>query len=117
MLIFYRKRLLTAVRERREGTETDPHILGMQKYADVPLWAYGILAVLAFFAGLIAVLHGQTTLPVWAYIVGLLLGGIIAPFSMSLYARLGDGIGCVELRHAAQSLADVPLAAPMRCRA
>ena len=37
-------------------------------------------------------LHGETTLPVWSYILALISGAIVAPFSMILFARLGNGI-------------------------
>jgi hypothetical protein len=36
------------------------------------------------------VLHGETTLPVWAYIVALISGAIVAPFSIILFARLSN---------------------------
>jgi hypothetical protein len=68
-------------------------------------------------AGLIAVLKGNTTLPVWAYIVALVSGAIVTvcspttisgtvplicgrviqPFSTLLYARMGNGIATNQL--------------------
>ena len=69
--------------------------------------------------GLIVVLKGETTLPWWAYIVALLLGGaldfeiepqivchnssdalwtgFVAPFSNLLFARMGNGIATNQL--------------------
>ena len=49
----------------------------MQKYAEAPWWWYIILLALSFFAGLVVVLKGETTLPWWSYIIGLLLGAFI----------------------------------------
>ena len=42
-------------------------------------------------------LKGETTLPWYAYIVALLLGGFITPFSTLLYARMGNGIATNQL--------------------
>jgi hypothetical protein len=43
------------------------------------------------------VLKGETTLPVWSYIVALTSGAIVAPFSTLLYARMGSGIATDQL--------------------
>ena len=42
-------------------------------------------------------LKGETTLPVWSYIVALISGAIVAPFSTLLVARMGNGIGTNQL--------------------
>ena len=47
--------------------------------------------------GLIVVLKGETTLPWWAYITALVLGGVVTPFSTLLYARMGNGIATNQL--------------------
>lgn len=47
--------------------------------------------------GLIVILKGGTTLPAHGYIVALLLGSFITPFSNLLYARLGNGIATNQL--------------------
>jgi hypothetical protein len=47
--------------------------------------------------GLISVLNGETTLPVWSYIVALISGAIVAPFATLLIARVGDGISTNQL--------------------
>ncbi|XP_006463485.1 hypothetical protein AGABI2DRAFT_187070 [Agaricus bisporus var. bisporus H97] len=78
-------------------TQTDPHYQAMQKYEEAPWWWYTILLFLSFFAGLIVVLKGQTTLPWWSYIIALLLGAFITPFSTLLYARMGNGIATNQL--------------------
>jgi hypothetical protein len=43
------------------------------------------------------VLHGETTLPVWSYIVALISGAIVTPFSTLLVARVGNGIATNQL--------------------
>jgi hypothetical protein len=43
------------------------------------------------------VLHGETTLPVWSYIVALISGAVVTPFSTLLFARLGNGIATNQL--------------------
>ncbi len=42
-------------------------------------------------------LHGETTLPVWSYIVALISGAIVTPFSTLLFARLGNGVATNQL--------------------
>lgn len=61
------------------------------------MWWYLALFVLAFFAGLIVNIKGETTLPVWGYIVSLLLGAFIAPFSCILYGLYGSGVGTNQI--------------------
>ena len=71
------------------GTQSDPHYTAMRKYKEVPMWWYGLLFALAFFAGLVVTIKGETTLPVWGYIVSLILGGVIAPFCECLQIYKG----------------------------
>lgn len=46
---------------------------------------------------MIVVLKGETTLPAWAYIIALILGAFITPFSTLLFARAGNGIATNQL--------------------
>ncbi|KAL0960204.1 hypothetical protein HGRIS_011837 [Hohenbuehelia grisea] len=80
-----------------QKTQPDPHYQAMQKYKEAPWWWYAALLVLAFFAGLIVIIKGTTTLPWWAYIVGLIIGSFITPFSLTLYARMGSGVYTSQL--------------------
>lgn len=80
----------------RSRTQPDPHYQAMKKYKEAPWWWYSIL-LLSFFAGLVVVLKGQTTLPWWSYIIALLVGAFITPFSTLLYARMGNGIATNQL--------------------
>jgi len=77
--------------------QPDPHYQAMKKYKEAPVWWYIILLVLSFVAGLIVVIKGQTTLPWWSYIVALILGAFMTPFSTLLYARMGNGIATNQL--------------------
>ncbi|TFK71695.1 oligopeptide transporter [Pluteus cervinus] len=78
-------------------TQPDPHYQAMRKYKEAPGWWYAILLLLAFFAGLIVVLKGQTTLPWWSFIVALFLGAFVTPFSTLLFARMGNGVATNQL--------------------
>ena len=49
-------------------------------YKESPWWWYAVVLVLSFILGLVVVIKEDITLPVWAYIVSLLLGIFIAPF-------------------------------------
>lgn len=86
----------------------------MAHYPEAPWYWYSFLLVISFLAGLIVVIKGGTTLPVWGYIIALLLGckflgkpphrtsthhfaAFIAPFSNLLLGRLGNGIATNQL--------------------
>ena len=47
--------------------------------------------------GLVVVIKGETTLPWWAFIIALILGAIVTPFSTLLFARMGNGIATQQL--------------------
>jgi uncharacterized membrane protein HdeD (DUF308 family) len=49
-------------------------------YKEAPWWWYIIVLIVSFVLGLVVVLKENVTLPVWAYIVALLMGVIISPF-------------------------------------
>lgn len=51
-----------------------------KNYKETPWSWYGIVLVLSFVLGLIVVTKEDITLPVWGYIVSLILGIVIAPF-------------------------------------
>jgi uncharacterized membrane protein HdeD (DUF308 family) len=56
-----------------------------KNYKEVPWWWYMIVLVFSFILGLVVVLKENITMPVWAYIVSLMVGIIIAPFVSALY--------------------------------
>lgn len=59
----------------KTGTQSiDPHFLEMQKYPEAPWYWYLGLLILSFVAGLVVVIRGDTTLPVWGYLIALLVG-------------------------------------------
>jgi uncharacterized membrane protein HdeD (DUF308 family) len=49
-------------------------------YKEAPWWWYIIVLVVSFVLGLVVVIKENVTLPVWAYVVALLLGTIMSPF-------------------------------------
>ncbi|KAK0452510.1 peptide transporter MTD1 [Armillaria borealis] len=97
VLLFWGPYARDAIKQSRNKTQPDPHFQAMQKYTEAPWWWYAILLLLSFFAGLIVVLKGQTSLPWWSYIVALILGGFITPFSTLLYGRMGTGVATNQL--------------------
>ena len=118
-IFFWGPSVVSSFKHARDKTQPDPHWVAIQKYEEAPRRWYIFLLLLAFFAGeciryppcsvydiydtvsvcvgLISVLKGETTLPVWSYIVALASGTIVAPFSTLLYARMGDGIATNQL--------------------
>ncbi|KAH8982788.1 oligopeptide transporter [Lactarius akahatsu] len=96
-IFFWGPSVVSSFKHARDKTQPDPHWVAMQKYKEAPWWWYTLLLLLAFFAGLISVFKGQTTLPVWSYIFALISGAIVAPFSTLINGRMGSGIGTNQL--------------------
>ncbi|KAI9508126.1 OPT oligopeptide transporter protein-domain-containing protein [Russula earlei] len=96
-IFFWGPYVVSSFKHARDKTQPDSHWVAMQKYEEAPWWWYILLLVLAFFAGLISVLHGETTLPVWSYMVALISGVIVTPFSTLLFARMGNGIATNQI--------------------
>ncbi|KAA8569870.1 hypothetical protein EYC84_002213 [Monilinia fructicola] len=96
--LFWGGDVVRAFKSARNGTYEDPHHAHMAKtYKEAPWWWYVAILVGSFVLGLVVVLKENITLPVWAYIVALLLGCFIAPLSNILYARYGNGIATNNL--------------------
>lgn len=92
VIIFYGPSIVRTIKNARSGTLTDPHYQAMRKYKEVPLLWYGIVFLLAVIAGIIVNVKGDTTLPVWGFIVSLALGIFISPFSCIIYGLFGSGV-------------------------
>ncbi|KAF7914799.1 hypothetical protein BELL_0070g00310 [Botrytis elliptica] len=90
--------VIRAFKSAKAGTYEDPHHAHMARtYKEAPWWWYVAVLVISFVLGLVVVIKENITLPVWAYIVALLLGCFIAPLSNLLYARYGNGIATNNL--------------------
>ncbi|RAL62105.1 hypothetical protein DID88_002591 [Monilinia fructigena] len=72
--LFWGGDVVRAFKSARNGIYEDPHHAHMAKtYKEAPWWWYISILVGSFILGLIVVLKENITLPVWAYIVSLLL--------------------------------------------
>lgn len=65
-----------------------------KNYKEVPQWWYMIVLLGSFVLGLIVVATQHITLPIWGYIVALLLGIFIAPLVSLALVTQGD---CLSL--------------------
>ncbi|KAL0960205.1 hypothetical protein HGRIS_011838 [Hohenbuehelia grisea] len=97
VILFWGGHARDSFRLARQKTQPDPHYQAMQRYPEVPWWWFASILILSFIAGLVVVVIGSTTLPWWAYIVSLLLGTFITPFSIILAARMGSGVFTSQL--------------------
>lgn len=78
--IFWGGDIWRAFKSAKAGRFDDPHHAHMAKrYKEAPWWWYVVLLVVSFILGLVVVIKENITLPVWGYIVSLLLGFFIAP--------------------------------------
>lgn len=57
-----------------------------KNYKEVPQWWYLIVLFGSFILGLVVVITQNITLPVWGYIVALILGMFIAPLVSQTHA-------------------------------
>ncbi|TEA22616.1 Oligopeptide transporter 6 [Colletotrichum sidae] len=90
--------VVQAYKSAKAGRYDDRHHDHMAKhYKETPWWWYIVVLVFSFVLGIIVVTTQNITLPVWAYIVSLLLGIFIAPLSTILYSRYGNGIATNNL--------------------
>ncbi|KAF8758283.1 Peptide transporter MTD1 [Rhizoctonia solani] len=92
-LWFWRGYVVDSFRQARTGTQPDRHWVAMQRYKECPWWWYVILLVLSFFAGLIVIFKGNTTLPWWGYILSLAVGVKIPPRIMFITQMWGTLLG------------------------
>ncbi|KAF8882526.1 oligopeptide transporter [Gymnopilus junonius] len=97
VLLFWGSYAVDSFKLAYNREQPDPHYQAMKKYKEAPWWWYLILLALAFVAGLTVVFRGQTTLPWWSFIVALILGTFVTPFSTLLFARMGNGIATNQL--------------------
>ncbi|KAK8005060.1 OPT oligopeptide transporter protein-domain-containing protein [Apiospora arundinis] len=97
-VLFWGKDIVRAYKSARKGEYNDPPHTHMAKhYQETPWWWYVAVLVISFVLGLVVVIKENITLPVWAYIVALLVGSFVAPFSTLLYSRYGNGIATNNL--------------------
>ncbi|KAF3046926.1 hypothetical protein E8E12_007932 [Didymella heteroderae] len=98
IVLFWGGDIVKTFKNAKKGNFNDPHHVHMHKhYREAPWWWYMIVLVVSFILGLIVVIKENVTLPVWGYVVALIMGTIIAPFSTILYSRFGNGIATNNL--------------------
>jgi hypothetical protein len=80
-ILFWGKDIWKTYKSAREGRFDDRHHVHMAKhYKETPWWWFIVVLVGSFVIGIIVTTTQNITLPVWAYVVSLLIGSIIAPF-------------------------------------
>ncbi|KDQ54878.1 hypothetical protein JAAARDRAFT_37990 [Jaapia argillacea MUCL 33604] len=72
VFLWYRRDIVRQFR-RTLRDERDVHSRLMRAYPEVPHWWYAALGAIAFVPGVVAITVWDTHLPVWAYILALLL--------------------------------------------
>ena len=78
--LFWGKDIWKTYKSARKGHYNDKHHEHMVKhYSEVPWYWYIAVLVLSFVLGIIVVAKENVSMPIWAYIVSLLLGSAIAP--------------------------------------
>ncbi|KAJ5443510.1 uncharacterized protein N7458_007382 [Penicillium daleae] len=97
-ILFWGKEIKHAYKSAKQGRYDDRHHQHMAaNYNETPWWWYVLVLLVSFVLGLVVVLRENITLPAWAYVVALIVGSIVSPFSTILYARYGSGIATNNL--------------------
>lgn len=85
-ILFWGGDIIRAYKSATAGKSDDRHHVHMAKhYRETPWYWYMAVLVFSFVLGLIVVIKENITLPVWAYIVALIMGIFIAPFVSSFF--------------------------------
>lgn len=80
-ILFWGKDIIATVKNARKGIFNDRHHAHMTKnYKEAPWWWYALILLGSFILGLVVVIKENITLPIWAYVVALIIGSVIAPF-------------------------------------
>lgn len=92
VLIFYRK-------DMDPGAELNPTCTTSRRSSirKSLFGGTGCCSCLPLFAGLIVTIRGETTLPAWDYLIAVLLGAFIGPFSCVHYGLYSTGISTNQL--------------------
>ena len=72
--MWYRHDIIRQFR-RTVRDEKDIHARLMAAYPEVPVWWYGLLFVVAFVFGVVAIQIFPTEFPVWGFVVALIMAG------------------------------------------
>ncbi|CAI7618076.1 unnamed protein product [Penicillium crustosum] len=97
-ILFWGKDIMRAYKSARVGIYDDRHHTHMAKhYKEAPWWWYIAVLVVSFVLGIIVTVKENITLSPWAYVISLIIGCIIAPFSIILLSRYGNGIATNNL--------------------
>ena len=72
MIVWYRRDLMLQVRKSLRDNR-DIHSRLMSVYSEVPMWWYGLLGLVAFGLGIVAIHVWDTQLPVWALVIAILV--------------------------------------------
>lgn len=79
--LFWGGDIKRAYQSAKAGKFDDRHHTHMENnYKEAPWWWYGLVLVFSFILGIIVVAKENITLPIWAYIVALIVGVFISPF-------------------------------------
>ncbi|EIN13377.1 OPT oligopeptide transporter [Punctularia strigosozonata HHB-11173 SS5] len=76
VFLWYRHDIMRQIR-RSLKDERDVHARLMAAYPEVPHYWYFLLFVVAFVLGIVAIEHWPTQLPVWAYVLALLISLVL----------------------------------------
>ncbi|KAG8831066.1 hypothetical protein FRC18_007173 [Serendipita sp. 400] len=81
-ILWYRHDIMRQFRSSLRD-ETDIHARLMQAYPEVPQWWYATIGLVAFILGIITIEVWDTKLPVWAYLISLLVAIVyLVPIGM-----------------------------------
>ena len=83
--LYFRKQIWVQTRRSFKDDQPDIHARLMSRYKEVPDWWYGMIFLSMFAMGIVSIKVWPSELPIWAFVVTLLIAGIyIVPIGMIL---------------------------------
>ncbi len=74
--LYFRKQIWDQTRRSFENDQADIHARLMSRYKQVPDWWYGMIFLSMFAMGIVSIKAWPSELPVWAFVVALLIAGV-----------------------------------------
>ncbi|SCV69385.1 BQ2448_2405 [Microbotryum intermedium] len=92
VFLWYRKDLIAAWRQWRNGVNTDPHYQKMQAYPECPMWIYFCTMIGALIIALATLYTGHSGMPWYSLLIGSLFACVELPseprFAFKVESRL-----------------------------
>ncbi|KAJ7132712.1 peptide transporter MTD1 [Mycena filopes] len=89
VVLWYGKDIIEVIKRYRAGDAYDPHLAKMKVYPEVPMWWYIVIFLSSFGMAMATIYTGDSGMPWWGLIVGILISAVFLPFVVTVHAITG----------------------------